>query len=421
MKTAAVVSIGDELILGQTVDTNTAWLSRELAARGYDIVHHATVGDDRRAIAAAIRHAATLAELVLISGGLGPTEDDLSRHGLADAMGVELVVDAASLERIRGYFSAIKRPMPATNEVQAMFPRGARVVPNDNGTAPGIDADVRRGSDGGMARVFVTPGVPKEMKLMFGRYIAGHLDGGGAVVMSRTVHTFGAGESTVAQRLGALMDRSRSPSVGTTVSAGVVSLRLNVRAGSAAEGTRQLDETERLCCEALGDLVYGREAETLATVEAELLKKSGKTVATAESCTGGLLAMYLTEVSGASAYFTHGWVTYSDSAKRQLLGVSAETLEKHGAVSEAVVAEMAAAALRLAGSDVGLAISGVAGPTGGTEAKPVGTVCIALASQAGTEARTFLLPGDREMVRDRSAKMALTMLRFWLLGKRMPF
>lgn len=420
MKHAAIISIGDELILGQTVDTNTAWLSRELAARGFDIVHHGTVGDDRKAIANAILHSVGLADVVLISGGLGPTEDDLSRQALADAMGVELILDASSLERIRGFFASLRRPMPASNEIQAMFPRGSVVIPNDNGTAPGIEAVVRLGS-GQSAMVFITPGVPKEMKLMFKQFIAPKLDGGGAVVMSRTIHTFGAGESTVAERLGPLMDRGRSPSVGTTVSQGVVSLRLNVRSTDADTARRQLDETEAACRAALGDLVYGKDEQTLAGVVADALKAAGKTVCTAESCTGGLLAKYLTDLAGSSAFFTHGWVTYADAAKQQLLGVLPETLAAHGAVSEPVVREMAESARSLSRSDAAVAISGIAGPSGATPAKPVGTICIALATASGTNARQFHFPGDREMVRDRAAKMALTMLRFWLLGRQLPF
>jgi nicotinamide-nucleotide amidase len=220
--------------------------------------------------------------------------------------------------------------------------------------------------------------------------------------------------------LGGLMERCRNPSVGTTVSGGIVSLRINSRFDDPAEARRRLDETEGACRAALRDLIYGADDETLPQVIARLLE-SGVTITTAESCTAGLLAKMLTDVPGSSAYFKQGWIAYSNEAKMQMLGVGAELLEEHGAVSEAVAAGMARGALERASASYALAISGIAGPDGGTAAKPVGTVCIALAGRSAVICRTFNLFGDREMVRDRACKMALTMLRFCLLGKPMSF
>jgi nicotinamide-nucleotide amidase len=311
------------------------------------------------------------------------------------------------------------------------------MIHNTCGTAAGIDATFVGGDQKTICRVFVMPGVPKEMKAMFDRSILPLLraQSSGAVILSRTLHTFGMGESSVAERIGALMMRQRNPSVGTTVSDGIVSIRINARYGSCSEAQQELDATSEACRAALGDLIFGFDQDSLASVLAGSLASSRKTIATAESCTGGLLAKMLTDIPGSSAYFRQGWVTYSNQAKHDRLGVSENILNVHGAVSEPVVEAMAAAARRLAGSDFALAISGIAGPAGGSPQKPVGTVCIALAyarptaSATGQErflssdtlARTFTFSGDREMIRDRSAKMALTLLRFHLLGKPAPF
>jgi nicotinamide-nucleotide amidase len=285
------------------------------------------------------------------------------------------------------------------------------------------------------------PGVPKEMKAMFTRDVLPHIQqaGCGAVILSRTLHTFGLGESWVAEKLGDLMKRDRNPSVGTTVSNGIVSLRINARFGSRDEAQKQLDETTRSCEAALGDIIFGKDDQTLPMVVGQLLKSPHSafriqhsafpTVTTAESCTGGLLAKMLTDIPGSSDYFKTGFITYSNEAKIDLLGVNPATLDQHGAVSEPTAHEMAAGALQRTKADFALSITGIAGPTGPTPAKPVGTVCIALAftqssvlsPQSSVFVRTFHFPGDREWVRDRSAKMALSMLRYQLLDKPMPF
>ena len=417
MTSAIILSIGDELVLGQTVDTNSAWLSGQLASIGVRIAAHATVPDDLAGVERAIRSAANACDVLLISGGLGPTEDDLTRQALAAVLGVPLEMNDEALHRLAAFFRSLKREMPESNKIQAMLPRGSTMIENTCGTAPGIRVEV------GLCRIFVMPGVPKEMKAMFGRDIFPELQksGGGAAIVSRTLHTFGLGESTIGEMLGELMKRGRNPSVGTTVAGGVVSVRVNAYFESRERAMEELEKSVAACRGKLGDLIYGQDEETLATVLAAMLKSSGKTVSTAESCTGGLLAKYLTDISGSSSYFTQGWVTYANEAKVGLLGVSLETLDRDGAVSEPVVKEMSIGAMERAKVDAALAISGVAGPDGGTEAKPVGTVCIALAHRGGAVARTFRFSGDREFVRDRSAKMALTMLRFHLMGKEMPF
>jgi nicotinamide-nucleotide amidase len=319
--------------------------------------------------------------------------------------------------------------MPGTNKIQAMIPRGAAMIENTAGTAAGIDATLTMDTGGGRMgamrslRVFVMPGVPKEMKIMFERSVLPHIRerGGGAVILSRTLHTFGLGESWVAERLGELMRRDRNPSVGTTVSHGIVSLRINARFESRDVAQQKLDESIAACREKLSDVIFGEENQTLQEVVAASLASSRKTVTTAESCTGGLLSKMLTDVPGSSDYFKQGWIVYSNKAKYERLGVSTEIINVYGAVSEPVVQAMATNARRLAKADYALAISGVAGPGGGSPTKPVGTVCIALAFDGGVTLRTFNFPGDRDMIRDRSAKMALTLLRYRVMGKAMPF
>jgi nicotinamide-nucleotide amidase len=457
---AIILSIGDELVLGQTVDTNSAWLSQQLAGVGCTVSSHITVGDDQRAIEDAMREAAERADFLIVTGGIGPTADDLTRQALAEVMGVPLEMNAAWLAKLHAFFQQRGRPMPQTNEIQAMIPRGAQILENELGTAAGISAELGgQGSAGaheaagaadrqqpavrsvsadhgdrlaagkrhGMSdcRVFVMPGVPKEMKGMFTGDVLPVIRqrGGGAVILSRTLHTFGVGESAIAEILGELMDRHRNPSVGTTVANGMVSLRINARFGSPDQAARELEEACRACRQKLGQLIFGQDEITLQEAVAGLLVEAGAKVTTAESCTGGLLAKMLTDVAGSSAYFKIGFITYSNQAKYERLGVSSEMINIYGAVSETVVQAMAKNAQRLAKSRYALAISGVAGPSGGSPAKPVGTVCIALAFSPDEPplVRTFNFPGDREWIRDRSAKMALTMLRYHLLGVPMPF
>jgi nicotinamide-nucleotide amidase len=421
---AIILSIGDELILGQTVDANSAWLSRKLAEIGCSVSAHGTVADDERAISAAIAEAAPRCDFLLITGGLGPTQDDLTRQALSGVLAQPLETNPDWLHRLEVFFRQRGRPMPETNRNQALIPRGARMIANSAGTAAGIDAQLTIGDPPHHCRIFAMPGVPREMQVMFESDVAPHIAhaGGGAVILSRTLHTFGLGESSIGEMLGDLMDRSRNPSVGTTVSGGVVSLRINARFPHRRQAAEELERISTQCRAILAELIYGQDCQTLSGAVGELLTQSHhQTVATAESCTGGLLAKMLTDVPGSSRYFQRGWITYSNESKTDLLGVAPDLIEKHGAVSEPVVLEMVQGAKERARTDFALSISGVAGPDGGTSAKPVGMVCIALATPTGIAARTFNFPGDREMIRDRAAKMALSLLRFHLLNKPVPF
>jgi nicotinamide-nucleotide amidase len=404
-------------VLGQTVDTNSAWLSHQLASVGCDILAHQTVSDDQAAIQRAIGELAPRCDYLIVTGGLGPTEDDLTRPALAGVLGVDCVLNELWLARLEEFFRQRKRPMAANNRAQALIPRGADMIDNTCGTAPGLHARL------GPCDIYVMPGVPREMTTMFTRDILPHIaaKSNGAVILSRTLHTFGMGESTIGAMLGDLMTRGRNPSVGTTVSGDVVSIRINARFPTLSQAQEQLADTERACREVLGELVYAWDGQTLQRVVFGLLKTQGKTVTAAESCTGGLLCAMLTETPGSSASFNQGWVTYANSAKQSLLGVPEELLTTLGAVSEPVVLAMAQAARQRGGADYALAISGIAGPEGGTIDKPVGTVCIALADASGAAARTFSFPGDRDAIRDRACKTALALLRLKLLALPVPF
>ena len=407
-------------MLGQTVDTNSAWLSARLAARGIPVLYHHTIADDQCAIADAIRLASERAELVLITGGLGPTDDDLTRQALADAVGQPLELDEPSLRDIEQFFEARGRDMPDRNRSQAMRPRSTTTIANHDGTAPGIRSTL------GKATIYAVPGVPREMRGMFDRVIDPELDGYAGnrhVILTTRVNTFGAGESTVADMLDELMDRNRNPKVGTTVSDGIVAARIRSEFADHHEAQAKLDETVADIEQRLGSIVFGRDDDTLEQAVVTLLQERGQKLVTAESCTGGLLGTMMTATAGSSDAYLGGWVTYSNAMKQSQLAVPAELLDAHGAVSEPVVRSMAKGALDQAtDADFSLAITGVAGPTGGTDQKPVGTVWIGLGYRReggciDTEARLLQLPGTRPAVRDRAAKCALQLLRLHLLGE----
>lgn len=446
---AIIISIGDELILGQTVDTNAAWLSRQLSSLGITVREHITIGDDINAIAAQLRRAGGMSQalnneagdsrgnnnavdVVLVTGGLGPTDDDLTRHALAKILETELELHQPSLDRIEQFFVRLNKPMSQTNRVQAMIPCGCNVLENNAGTAPGIIARI------GKTSVFFLPGVPAEMKAMFDESVKDKLrqlvSAGGAkeVFAYRTLHTYGTGESNIAEILGDMMSRGRNPIVNSTAAHSIVSIRIISRGPDEESARALIEPVERELRRRLGIFVFGCDEDTLTSVVGELLRQGGMsmTVAVAESCTGGLLAKELTDIPGSSAYFMAGWVTYSNDAKMRFLEVNPDTIEKYGAVSEQVACELAAAARRLAGADYGLGITGIAGPTGGiagptggiagptggTEEKPVGLVYIGLADKDGVKVARNVFPGSRDRVRRRAVNTALNMLRLRLLN-----
>ncbi len=414
----AILSVGDELALGQIEDTNASWIARALVAIGATPGERRTVGDDRAAIAAAMRALASTHAALVVTGGLGPTLDDLVRDALGDLADPQaaLVEDPAGVEHLRDWFERKGRPMPASNLRQAMRPPSARLLPNPHGTAPGLAV-----ATAGM-QVFCLPGPPGEMRPMFDAVVVPALGRPGAVVATAALHTIGLGESTVADRLGELMVRGREPSVGTTASDGVVTVRLRAT-GERAQAEAALEAVVADCRARLGAFVFGRDHETLAASVGALLGTDGRMLATAESCTGGLVGAALTEVAGSSAWYAGGFVTYANQRKVADLGVRESTIDTHGAVSHETAIEMARGACRRTGADASVATTGVAGPSGDSPSKPVGTVYVAVASPDGwIYSRRFGFPGDRATVRSRTVRLALSAVRFALLGEpRQPF
>ena len=410
MKRVSIVSIGNEILSGQTVDTNAAHLSAELLSIGVPVVSSYTVGDDIERIVRAFGLASADADVVLATGGLGPTDDDLTRQALAEFLGVELELRNELLEKLEKFFAGRDWPMPERNKIQAYIPAGAKALANI-GTAPGIMAE----SQGKL--FFAMPGVPMEMKRMFAESVLPELErfAGGQAVVVKKLKCFGAGESTIAEMLGTMMQRGRNPLINCTVSSGIITLHIIAMADDKEKAGQMVEKDEKLLQSMLGELIYGVGDESLAQVVGEKLAQQGKTIAVAESCTGGLLSKLLTDIPGSSKYFTYGWITYSNQAKISELGVPADMIHEYGAVSGQVAESMARAARKKAGTDYAISITGIAGPTGGTEQKPVGLVYIGVDSENGCDTKRCFFHHDRRFIRLRAAHTALNILRLKLI------
>ena len=407
-----VVTIGDELLLGYTIDTNAAHLARELAGLGVEIVRRTTCGDSAESIAAAVGDALDRADGVITTGGLGPTSDDLTKPSIAALFGREMVLDIAHLAWMRERWATRwpDTPMPASNAQQAMLPAGARTLTNNHGSAPGIFLEDTRGR-----WVAMLPGVPREMRGMLADtlmpIVRERLGDVTRVVRSRTLRTTGVAESLVADRVGTQFDGASDVGLAYLPNVDGVDLRLTVRGlPPHAADARLADAASRLRA-VMGDAIYGEQQADLAAIVLEACRARGLKLGVGESCTGGLLGARLTAVPGSSDVVRGGVVAYDDEVKRTLLGVSAALIAEHGAVSEPVVRAMASGARERLGVGAALAITGIAGPGGGSDVKPVGTVWIALDLNGAVESRQLRLWGDREEIRHRSAQAALELLR----------
>jgi len=411
---AEIISIGTEITTGQNLDTNAQWLSRQLAVIGIPVGFHTTVSDDLTDNVNVFRIAASRAKIVLASGGLGPTLDDLTREALALLTNVQLVENAESLQRIQAMFAKRGRVMPDRNKVQALFPQGAEPILNERGTAPGIWLPI------GDSVIACMPGVPSEMFHMFETQVKPRLLAMGfigGVQIERKINTFGLGESGVEERLKELTARGRIPEIGITVSDAIVSLRIIARATTLEEALALAAPDELAIRERLAEMVYGVEQEELQDVVVALLAKHRLTIATAESVTGGLVANRLVTVPGVSEWFHGGIVAYDNRVKVQQLAVPESLIQQHGAVSKEVVEAMAIGCRTKLGTDLAIATVGLAGPGGGTEEKPVGLVFVALASDAGVITQSFNWNGTRTEVQSRAAKLALNVVRLYLLKR----
>lgn len=405
MKSAGVISVGNELLSGQTVDTNTAYLGMALQAVNVQMARHWTVPDELDAIAEALTHATQTCDVILVTGGLGPTDDDLTRHALADFLGVDLIKNQVIIDYLTEFFQTRGYPMPKRNEVQALIPAGCHAIENRWGTAPGI-----KGAYQGIP-IYVMPGVPSEMEGMFEHTIKPELEAVSTnKIVTRKLKCFGAGESSLVDMLGDRMQRARNPLVNCTVDFGVITLHVVGASEKRSEAEALVEKEVAELREILGDLVFGEENDTIASVIGRYLNQTERTLAVAESCTGGLISKLVTDVPGSSVYFKQGWVTYSNESKVNELGVSKKILKDFGAVSESVAREMAIGAIEKSGSDYAVSVTGIAGPGGGTESKPVGLVFIGIATKESCDVKKYVFTRNRASVRLRAAQAALHQL-----------
>lgn len=419
-----ILSVGSELTSGQNLDTNSQWLSRRLAEVGIPVGWHTTIADDLQANVDAFRIAARRARLVLITGGLGPTQDDLTREALAQAAGVEVVFHPPSLARIEALFRQRGRVMPERNRVQAYFPAGAEAIDNDHGTAPGIWMRL------GDAHVAALPGVPSEMHAMFSDSVLPRLRTlglTGGVLVQRKINTFGSGESHIEEKLFDLTRRGHVPEVGITASDAIIALRILARAATPEEAQAQIAPVERTIRERLGNLVYGVEDEDLQHAVLRLLGAKRRSLAVAESLTGGLVGERLASVPGASDWFRGGIIAYDNRVKAEQLGVSEALLAEKGAVSAEVAEAMARGCLVRLKTDLAVSTTGVAGPGDLAPDKPAGLVYVGLAwaaesgpaadpDRGGAASFTASWIGTRTEVRSRTARLALNRVRLHLLA-----
>ena len=398
---AEIVAVGTELLMGQVLNTDAQYIARRLSELGVTLHRQVVVGDNPARIREAIHTAIGRADVVITTGGLGPTADDITKETCAEALGLPMERSAEAEKQVRGWFERNNYPMTENNLRQADFAKGAIILENHNGTAPACIVE----KDG--KAVINLPGPPRELMPLFAESVAPYLARrSGAVIVSRYMRVFGMGESAVESRLHDMMENSLNPTVAPYCSTGEVQLRLTVRVAHESEAAALLDPAEREIRARLGNVVYAVTDDPEYTMEQALVKAlcaAKKTMVTAESCTGGMIASKIVNVSGASDVFLEGCVTYSNAAKMRTLGVKAETLERFDAVSRETALEMAEGARRRADADYAVSVTGLAGPGGGTPEKPVGTVWLGLATREGVQARLLQLHGNRERIRTLAA------------------
>ena len=408
---AEIIAVGSELLLGQIANTNAQYISQRLSSVGVNVYYHTVVGDNKERLLKALEIACKRANIIITTGGLGPTMDDLTKETIAEYLGMELMLHQPSAQAIREYFARRGRVMTENNLKQAMFPREAIVLPNAVGTAPGAIIE----KDG--KTFIILPGPPFEMQPMFENHVIPYLaQRENQKIFSRVLRIYGIGESAVEEMIKDLLEKQTNPTIAPLAAYGEVTLRLTVKCPRSQDPLELIKPVEDEIRRRLGQAVYGIDDDRLETVVARLLKERGLTLAMAESCTGGLISNLLTDVPGISENLLETCVTYSNQAKINRLGVKHETLEAYGAVSPQTAQEMAEGILRTSGADIGLAVTGIAGPGGGTPEKPVGLVYIAIAMDGNVEVKSIYNQGDRKRIKLSTANTALDLLRRKLLG-----
>lgn len=401
---AEIIAVGTELLMGQIANTNAQYISSRLPLEGIGVYFHQVVGDNRIRLGDALRLAQSRSDLVILTGGLGPTDDDLTREVVAECLGKPLLLDSSLLKTLEGYFAKIGRQMTENNRKQAMVIQGATILKNLRGTAPGMY--IREGN----THFILLPGPPTEMKPMFEEEaipLLRSLIGEKKTIRSRVLRLVGIGESSMETKIADLIQAQSNPTVAPYASEGEVTLRLTAQADTEQEAYRLMEPLETELRKRLGTYIYGVDKETLSVVIGNRLRERGQTVSVAESCTGGLLGASITEVPGSSDYFMSGFLTYSNQAKMEILAVSEEILNTYGAVSAECAKAMAEGCRHKSGSDWAISITGIAGPGGGSAEKPVGLVYIGISNSQETVVYEHRFYGDRTQVRTRSVKAAL--------------
>lgn len=407
---AEIIAVGTELLLGQIVNTNAQHISIRLSEIGVDVYSQTVVGDNRQRLRDTLRQALDRSDVVITTGGLGPTQDDLTKEVVAELTGRQLIFDQPSMTAIEEYFRRSRRTMTDNNRRQAYFPAGSKIIPNARGTAPGCIVEHQNKA------VILLPGPPREMSAMLAEAVLPYLMARSPyTIQSKVLRIFGAGEAQVEEKIMDLIAQQSNPTIAPYAKDGEVTLRITAKADTAAAAGQMIAPVVAEIRRRLGISVYGEGESGLEKVVVDLLTERRLSLATAESCTGGLIANRITNVPGASAVFERGVITYSNEAKVQLLDVSRDSLTEFGAVSSQVAEEMAAGIRRLAGSDFGLGVTGIAGPGGGTPEKPVGLVYIGLSDSSGTIHRQLNLVGSRDRIKNLTALSALDLLRRRLL------
>jgi nicotinamide-nucleotide amidase len=409
---AEIIATGTELLSGGVLDTNSLYLSEELMLIGLETAFKTVVGDDEQDMEEALRRAFERVNTVIVTGGIGPTEDDITRKVIAKIIKKRLVLNEDALKAIHARLAGRGKEFATSNDRQALIPAGARLLQNPAGIAPGFYSD-----EEGLF-IAVLPGVPKEMRAMFNEGLRPVLEarfGGRSFIRRRILHTCGLSESGVNQALQDILKRA-DPVVGLTATGTGVNIRIVARKPTADQSQAQVDRTDAAIREKLGDSIYSVDGQDMEEVVGALLKQRRLKIAVAESCTGGLIGARITNIPGSSDYFERGAVTYSNPAKSEMLGVPAELIVQRGAVSSDVAAAMAEGIRQAAKADVGLSVTGIAGPEGGSEQKPVGLVYTALATSQGVKTQEYRFLGDREQIRMQSSQMALDMVRRHLIA-----